>query len=151
MQESAPSLTSEEKTMINRVLDLPNFRVRHVMVPMANTTTVPASVPIAQVLALCHDRGLTRVPVVDAATKRISGVVNLENILYMENLDRAKPARDYVQAPFFLSEELHLEEALRRMQHAGSRMAVVLSPDHRETGIVSLQDILKVIFGEVTL
>src|SRR5208282_5794843 len=87
MQESAPGLTSEEKTMINRVLDLPNLRVRHVMVPMANTTSVEASLPLGQVLALCRERGLTRVPVVDATTKRIHGVINLEYILYLDELD----------------------------------------------------------------
>jgi CBS domain containing-hemolysin-like protein len=151
MQESAPGLTSEEKTMINRVLDLPNLRVRHAMVPWANTVTVDAALPLVQVLALCRERGLTRVPVVDAATKRVSGVINLEHVLYMDGVDTAKAAQEYIQAAFFLPEALHLEEALRRMQHAGSRMAVVLGPDHRETGIISLQDILKVIFGEVTL
>jgi CBS domain containing-hemolysin-like protein len=78
-------------------------------------------------------------------------VINLENILYQEGLDPTKAAREYMQAAFFLPEELHLEEALRRMQHTGGRLAVVLGPDHRETGIISLQDILKMIFGEVTL
>jgi len=151
MQESAPSLTSEEKTMINRVLDLPNLDVRHVMIPLADTIKVEASMPLGQVLALCSERRLTRVPVTDAATKRIMGVINLEYILYLDGLDTAKAAREYIQAPIFLPEGLHLEEALRRMQSAGSRLAVVLGQNHRETGIISLQDILKVIFGEVTL
>jgi putative hemolysin len=151
MQESAPGLTSEEKTMINRVLDLPNLRVRHVMVPLANTIKVEATLPLFLVLGICRERGLTRVPVVDATTKRINGVINLEYILYLDELDTTKAAREYIQAPFFLPEELHLEEALRRMQHTGCRLAVVLGLDHRETGIISLQDILKVIFGEVTL
>ena len=149
MQESAPGLTSEEKTMINRVLDLPNLRVRHVMVPLANTISVEASQPLGEVLAICRERGLTRVPVVDTGTKRISGVINLERTLYQEGLDKTKAAQEFIQAAFFLPEELHLEEALRRMQNAGGRLAVVLGPDHRETGIISLQDILKVIFGEM--
>ncbi|HZM05846.1 MAG TPA: CNNM domain-containing protein [Candidatus Saccharimonadales bacterium] len=151
MQESAPGLTSEEKTMINRVLDLPNLRVRHVMVPLVNTTLAPSSLPLRQVLALCRERRLTRVPVTDPATARINGLINLEHILYRDDVDPGKMARDYMQAPFFLPEELHLEEALRRMQHSGSRLAVVLGPNHFETGIVTLQDILKVIFGEVIL
>ncbi len=151
MQESAPGLTSEEKTMINRVLDLPNLRVRHVMVPLANTIIVEDSLPLGQVLALCRERALTRVPVTDAKTKRISGVINLEHILYQDGLDPAKASREYMEATFFLPEELHLEEALRRMQRIGSRLAVVLGPNQREVGIISLQDILKVIFGEVTL
>jgi putative hemolysin len=151
MQESAPGLTSEEKAMINRVLDLPHLRVRHVMVPMADITSVEASQTLAEILAICRERGLTRVPVMDNATKRINGVINLEYILYRDDLNTAQAAREYMHAPFFLQEELHLEEALRRMQLTGSRMAVVLGPNHAETGIISLQDILKVIFGEVTL
>ena len=47
MQEAAPDLTREEKAMINRVLDLPNRRVRHVMVPMANVTMFPGGRPDA--------------------------------------------------------------------------------------------------------
>jgi CBS domain containing-hemolysin-like protein len=151
MQESAAGLTSEEKTMINRVLDLPNLRVRHVMVPRIKTETVDASVLIGQVLDLCSTRSLTRMPVVDAAAKRIIGVIDLEQVIYEERLDPSKPARAYAQAPFFLPEELHLEEALRRMQRTGERLAVVLGSDQRETGIITLQDILKVIFGEVIL
>jgi putative hemolysin len=151
MQEAAPGLTSEEKTMINRVLDLPNLRVRHVMVPLVNTITVNASLPIAQVLEFCRARNLTRVPVMDATARRIIGVINLDSLLYQEELDPAKSAQDCAQAAYFLPEELPLEEALRRMQRAGNRLAVVLGPDHRETGIITMQGIFKVIFGEVPL
>lgn len=149
MQEAAPDLTREEKAMINRVLDLPNRRVRHVMVPMANVTSVNTGTPMRQVLALCRDRNLTRVPAFDPQTGRVAGVVNLERVLYLPDLDADKPARDYLQPAFFLPEELLLEEALRRMQHTGWRQAVVLGPDNRETGILSLQDVFKVIFGDV--
>src|SRR5208282_3074197 len=55
MQEAAPSLTTEEKAMINRVLDLPNWRVRHVMVPMEDVTSVPAEMPILKALDLCRE------------------------------------------------------------------------------------------------
>ena len=150
MQEAAPDLTREEKAMINRVLDLPNRRVRHVMVPMANVTSILAETPMRLVLALCRERNLTRVPAFDSETRRVAGVVNLEHILYLTDFDPDKPAREYLQPAFFLPEELLLEEALRRMQHTGWRQAVVLGPDNRETGIISLQDVFKVIFGDVT-
>ena len=48
-------------------------------------------------------------------------------------------------------EDVRLEEALRRMQRTRQRMAVVIGFDGRDLGIVSLRDILKSIFGEVTL
>jgi CBS domain containing-hemolysin-like protein len=151
MHESAPDLTQEEKTMINRVLDLPNRRVRHVMVPMSNVASVQADMPMRDVLAMCRDRDLTRVPAFDPRTRRVAGIINLEHILYLTDLDLDKPAREYLQPAAFLQEELLLEMALRRMQHTGSRLAVVLGPDNRETGIISLKDVFKVIFGEVEL
>ncbi|MGA2175223.1 MAG: CNNM domain-containing protein [Verrucomicrobiota bacterium] len=151
MQEAAPSLTTEEKAMINRVLDLPNWRVRHVMVPMGEAITVAAETPLSRVLQLCRERRLTRVPAVDPHTGRVAGVINLDHVLYLTDFDATRPARDYLQPALFLPEDLHLEEALRRLQHTGWRQAVVLGPDHREAGIISLQDVLKVIFGEVTL
>ncbi len=123
MQESAHDLTREEKAMINRVLDLPNRRVRHVMVPMANVTTVMAETPMRDVLTICRDRNLTRLPAFDPQTGRVAGIINLEHILYLTDLNLAKPARDYLQAAAFLPEELLLESALRRMQHTGQRQA----------------------------
>ena len=151
MQESAPNLTTEEKAMINRVLDLDNLRVRHVSIPLAAAATVPSAAPMSQVLALCQERNFNRIPVLDTKTGRVAGVINVTWALYSGKLDRAKPARDYMEPAFFLPEELRLEEALRRMQAAGCRLGIVFSADHGETGLISLQDILRVIFGEVTL
>ena len=151
MQEAAPNLTSEERAMINRVLDLPNLRVRHLMVPLANAITVAADTPISEAIALCRRRNLTRVPALDPQTRRITGIVNLEHVLFSKDVDPARPARDYLQPVFFLPEDLPVEEALRRMQQTGWRLAVVLGRDNRETGLLTLQDVLKVIFGEVNL
>jgi len=151
MQDAARSLTSEERAMINRVLDLQNLRVGRVMIPLANTTVVEAAAPMSAVLALCRQRSLTRVPVIDPNIRRIIGVINLDAILYRDDLNAAKSARDYMLPALFVSADLHLEGALRRLQRAGARLAVVLGADQRELGIISLQDILKVIFGRVPL
>jgi CBS domain containing-hemolysin-like protein len=144
-------LTTEEKAMINRVLDLPNLRVRHLMVPLANVAAISADMSMAQAFALCRDRNLTRLPAIHPQSRRVIGVFNLEHLLYSSDVDAAKPARDYLQPAFYLPEDLRLEEALLRMQQTGWRMAVVLGHNQREVGIITLQDVLKVIFGEVTL
>jgi CBS domain containing-hemolysin-like protein len=56
-----------------------------------------------------------------------------------------------VKPALYLDEDLRLETALQRMRRGGQRLAIVLGRDRRETGIVSLEDILKVVFGEVNL
>ena len=63
----------------------------------------------------------------------------------------SKPVGEYVKPALFLDEDLRLEVALRRLQRSGQRLAIVLGRERREIGILSLQDVLKVIFGEVSL
>ncbi|MGZ4961717.1 MAG: CNNM domain-containing protein [Limisphaerales bacterium] len=151
MQESAHSLTSEERVMINRVLDLQNVRVRNIAVPFSEVISVTDETSMSQVVNICRERNLTRMPVLRADNKRVIGTMDIDAVLYREDLDLQKPASAYVRAALFLPEDLLLEEAMRRMQRTGDRLAIVLDREQRERGIISLQDILKVIFGEVTL
>ena len=153
MQESAQAFTSEERVMINRVLDLQTLTVRQIATPMAQAVTVNAQAPVSEALALARERGLTRLPVWESrdGRERIAGLVSLETLLFRPWLESARTVGEVVTPALFLDEELRLEVALRRMQRGGQRLAVVLGRDQRETGIVSLEDILKVIFGEVKL
>lgn len=150
MQESSPEMTTEEKMMINRVFDLQTFRVRHIAVPLARTMTVPADATMGMVLKFCQEHNFTRLPVVHPATGRIMGLLGMDELIYRSDLDKDKKASDYVQPALFLSGNLLVEEALHRMQLGGRRLAIVVGPNHKEMGIISLQDILKVIFGEVS-
>jgi putative hemolysin len=153
MQETSQALTSEERAMINRVLDLQTLTVRQAMLPLAQAVTVTSQTPIAQVLAVCRERKLTRLPIWDTrdGRQRIIGLVNLDALLYAGDMEPARPVGDYVKPALYLEEDLRLEVALRRMQRGGQRLALVLGRDRREIGLLSLQDVLKTIFGEVSL
>ena len=71
--------------------------------------------------------------------------------MFLPETEMAGPVNAHLQPALFLEEDLRLEVALRRMQRGGQRLAVVLGRDNVETGILSLEDILKIIFGEVKL
>ncbi|HEX7469401.1 MAG TPA: CBS domain-containing protein, partial [Verrucomicrobiae bacterium] len=79
------------------------------------------------------------------------GLLNLEVLLYRADFNPGKPVSVWVTPALFLDEDLRVEVALRRMQRSGQRLAVVLNRERREIGIVTLQDMLKAIFGEVNL
>ena len=72
-------------------------------------------------------------------------------LLYLSDLDEKRPAADFVRPALYVEEDLRLESAMNRMQRSGQRLAVVLGRDQREIGIITLTDILKLIFGEVRL
>jgi putative hemolysin len=153
MQESGQSLSSEERTMINRVLDLQSLTVRQLTTPLAQAVTVNDQTPIREALAQAVQRGVMRLPVWQTrdGQRRIMGLVFLKPLLYQSAVETGKPVGDYARPALYLEEDLRLEVALGRMQRGGQRLAVVLGRDGRETGIISLEDILKFIFGEVKL
>jgi putative hemolysin len=153
MQESSQALTTEERTMIKQVLGLQNFTVRQVATPLTQTVTIQAEMPVAGALALARERKLSRLPVWEMRDghPRIAGLLALGPLLFRDDLDLQKPAAAHMTPALFLAEDLRLEVALRRMQRAGERLAIVLAPDGRETGVISLEDIFKLMFGEVKL
>jgi CBS domain containing-hemolysin-like protein len=153
MQESAQALTSDERAMVNRVLDLQNFTVRQIATPLAQAVTVEAQTPIRDVLALAREKKLSRLPVWETrdGRRRIAGLLALDVLLFRESLEVEEPASAHMAPAQFVDEGMRLEVALRLMQRAGHRLAIVLGRDRHEIGIVSLEDILKVMFGEVKL
>jgi len=153
MQESAQGFTSEERVMINRVLDLQALTVRQAMKPLESAATANTQTPVSEVLALCRERKLTRLPIWETRDRqrRIAGLISLKSLLFQPDLDMNKPISDHMKPALFLNEDMRLEVALRRMQRSGQRLAIVLGREGREIGILSLQDVLKVIFGEVSL
>src|SRR5947207_3575 len=79
MQESAQAFTSEERAMINRVLDLQSLTVRQAITPLAQAATVTATTPLTQALALCRDRKVSWLPVWETrdGQQRIIGLLGV--------------------------------------------------------------------------
>lgn len=153
MQESAQGMSSAERVMINRVLDLQNLTVRSIAVPWEKVVSVEVGTPMKQVMELFRQRQFTRMPVCESRTgrARVAGVLSLRRLLFQADVDERKLAADYLQPALYLDEELRLEDALRAMQRSGQRLGIVLSRERRELGVVCLEDIVKAIFGEVSL
>ena len=153
MAEAAQALTSEEHAMVNRVLDLQHFTVAQITIPMANTFSLEVSSPVRAALQLAREKNLSRLPVWETrdSQNRIAGMLDVGALLFIENLDTEKTAGEFMSPALFLEDGTRLEVALRRMQRAGQRLAIVLARDGHETGVVALEDILKLMFGEVKL
>jgi magnesium and cobalt exporter, CNNM family len=151
MQEAAPGLTPEERVMINRVLDLEKMSVGQIALPLRKVVAVTTKTPISEVLKVGKETGYTRLPVRDEERNRIAGIVSLRVILRDPKLDETKTAADYMTPPLTFDAQTRLESALRQMQRMSQHLAIVIGPDKREIGAVGLQDILKVIFGDVTV
>ena len=153
MAEAAQALTSEEHAMVNRVLDLQHFTVAQITIPLAKTFSLELQSPLNDGLKLAQEKNLSRLPVWEnrEGKRCIAGMLDVGTLLFVENLDAQKTAGEFMSPALFLEDSTRLEIALRRMQRAGQRLAVVLARDGSEVGVVALEDILKLMFGEVKL
>jgi CBS domain containing-hemolysin-like protein len=153
MRASGDALTDDEHAMVNRILDLQNYTVGQIARPLARMISVDASTPLGQAIAKARESNLSRLPVWEMreGKRRVGGMLDIGPLLYREALDLEKPASAYMIPAVFVNEGLRLEVALRLMQRAGQRVAVVLSRERTEVGIVAVKDILRVMFGEMNL
>ncbi|MEI6193493.1 MAG: CNNM domain-containing protein [Verrucomicrobiota bacterium] len=153
MQESAQAFSSDERMMINRVLDLQNFTVGQIATPLAKIVTVEMDTPVGEALQLARQSNFSRLPVWETreGSRRIAGLLEVGRLLLGDALDLKTPSSQHMTPSLFMEEDVRLEIALRRMQRAGQRLAIVLARDGGEVGVVTLEDILKLMFGEVKL
>jgi CBS domain containing-hemolysin-like protein len=153
MQESAQALSSDERAMINRVLDLQNFTVRQIAVPLIQVAAVEKETTLGNALALAREKNFSRLPVWEKrdGKRRLGGLLLLGPLLYRGDLDLTRPVSAHMTPALFVNENMRLEIALRLMQRAGHRLAIVLARNGKEVGVLSLEDILRVLFGNVKL
>jgi putative hemolysin len=152
-QESEQVFSTEERAMINRVLDLENLIVRQIAKPLVEAVTISGEATVEDALKHFRESGLTRLPVWQqrGGTRRIAGLISAESLMFGAPPEPTRQVADLIVPALFLEEDLRLDVALERLQRGGQRLAVVLGRDGQEVGVVSLADILKTIFGEVRL
>ena len=150
MEDSDDGLSDGERTMISQVLRLSERTLGQVAIPLNLSVTASADSPISSIIALCRDHRIARVPIwkFGGGQRKVVGIVTLKTSLYKEDFDSEKLASEYMQPALFLPADLKVEAALKRMQRSGQWLAIVTSESQKEAGIVSLQDILNVVFSD---
>ena len=153
MQESSEGLTSDERAMISRVLDLQNIAVRQITTPLRQIMTYRMDTTVDAALDGYRQHQQPFIPITrgEGRDRRVVGILDIKTILFSERARAGESSGNLMRPAIYMNEDLHLEEALRRMQRRGQPAAIVLGVDRREIGMITLQDILKVIFGEVRL
>jgi len=146
------SLGREPAEMIRNVLELKDLVVRDVMVPRTRVSAIEVTRPIPEVLKIVASEGHSRFPVYRDKVDNIVGLLyakDLFRILKDVNL-QSRPLIDLVRAPVnFVPETQGVSSVLREMRSRRLHMAVVIDEFGGVSGIVTLEDILEVIVGEI--
>ena len=146
-QPGEADVTTQEAEMIDKIFDLGDTTVREVMVPLVEVAMLPDTARPADAIDLIQRRGFSRLPVYHERETNLVGVVAAMDLL-SRGLDA--PTLDaLMRQPYYVPETKRIDDLLREMQRSRNHMAVVVDEYGGSTGVVTLEDILEEIVGEI--
>jgi CBS domain containing-hemolysin-like protein len=147
MEPGEADVTTQEAEMIDKIFDLGETTVREVMVPLVEAVMLPDTATPAEAVALIHQRGFSRIPVYRQRETNVVGVVAAMDLL--SRGAEAATLDELMRQPYYVPETKRIDDLLREMQRARTHMAIVVDEYGGSTGIVTLEDILEEIVGEI--
>lgn len=145
-------LAAQEQAMIRGVIDLEETVVREVMTPRVDVVGVPEDATLLELLALVREHGYSRLPVYSETIDNVRGVVYARDLLaYLEpGPDKADVrVADLMTSVQFVPETLSVAALLRDMRARKSHFAVVVDEFGGTAGVVTLEDIIEEITGDI--
>ena len=153
MAEERGVVEHGERQMIQSVFELGDTIAREVMVPRTEVVWIERSKTVPQALALALRSGFSRIPVTGENADDMIGVAYLKDLARRaQDVDRARSTtvEEVMRGVSFVPESKPVDELLREMQAKRSHMAVVIDEYGGTAGLVTIEDILEEIVGEIT-
>jgi CBS domain containing-hemolysin-like protein len=155
--ESTGALDARRGEMLQNVLEFKDLTVRELMVPRTKMTTLSAATPIQRALHIVSEDGHSRIPVYDGSVDNIVGVLHVKDLFHLAGSSIAIDKTEIKQTLLSLVRKpvLHVPttqtaiQLLRDMQSRRTHMAIVIDEFGAVAGIVTLEDLLEELVGEI--
>jgi putative hemolysin len=141
----------EESELIHSIFEFGDTVVREVMKPRTDMVTVEADATVEHTIDSAIEAGYSRIPVVEDDPDHVVGVAILKDLVRKREAGRGHDTvRDYVRPAHFVPESKRVAELLREMQTQKFHLALVVDEYGGTAGLVTLEDLLEEIVGEIT-
>jgi putative hemolysin len=142
-------IDATEHDLMRHVFDFADRQVRDIMVPRERIVAVPLSISQERLESVILEEGRTRMPVYGRSLDDIVGVVNAKDVHYTEIERGLIVMEDILRAPYFTAPGTMISRLMKDMQKKRVHLAVVRDAAGKTAGIVTLEDILEEIVGEI--
>lgn len=141
-------IESEEKEMINNVFDLGDSVARDIMVPRIDMTFINVNAGFEELLEVFRRERYTRLPVYEDTTDNVVGIINIKDMLLIEDREHFSIA-DHLRQPLYTFESKKLSELMVEMRQTSNNIVIVLDQYGATAGLITLEDILEEIVGDI--
>ena len=141
----------EERTLIHSIIDFGDTVVREVMVPRPDMVAVESYARVTDVIDIVIPAGFTRIPVFSQGIDDIVGIVYVKDLMRAEREGQGdRPVTEIMRDAHFTPESKRVSELMREMQAGKYHMAIVVDEYGGTAGLVTLEDLLEELVGEIT-
>jgi putative hemolysin len=144
------NVESEEEEFISRVFRFTDRNVSSVMKPRTEVTAIEVGTPLAEVIDIFLDTGYTRLPLFEESLDNVIGVLYAKDLLKLsKHHEEPFDLRSIARPTLFVSEYQHVADLLTTFRGKGIHLAVVIDEYSQVVGLVTLEDVLEELVGEI--
>jgi CBS domain containing-hemolysin-like protein len=143
-------ITGEESEMVHGVLELKDTSASSIMVPRTHISSASVDSTLEEIITLVRECGHTRIPIYEGSIDKIAGLLHAKDLLKLfgNSPDSVIP-REVLRAPYFVPGNLPIGRLLRDLKTRKTHMAIVTDEYGGTAGIITIEDILEEIVGEI--
>ena len=148
--EEGGAIEATEKEMIVSIFELHDTVVGEIMVPRPDMVAIPVTASLSEALNVILQAGYSRIPVYEGTIDHVVGVLYAKDLLrLMRDGIREASLKELLRPPYFVPEGKRIVDLLREMQQHKVHMAIVVDEYGGVAGLVTIEDILEEIVGEI--
>ena len=147
LEPGEADVTTQEAEMIDKIFGLGDTTVREIMVPLVEVVAVPDTTTPDEAVAVMLERGFSRLPIFRQRVTNLIGVVTAMDLFRRGS--SVGTLEELMRQPYYVPETKRIDDLLREMQRSGVHLAIVVDEYGGSTGIVTLEDIVEQIVGDI--
>jgi putative hemolysin len=144
----AGEMEEDEVELIHKILDFGSKTVDNIMVPLYRVSSISADDSAENLKKLASLTGFSRIPVYKKNKNDIIGIINIYDVLFAPKKEK-EGVEDFIREPVRIKNSDGLDIALTRLRHKKQPMGIVTDENQKVVGIVTIEDILEEIVGEI--
>ena len=142
-------LSDEERRMLQRIFAFGNTKVSEVMVPKEKIIAIQNTASPEELFNKFVEEGHARLPVYSGSIETIVGVIYAQDLLYILRDKGLFVTQDLVREAYYVLPNMRVNELLKKFQAAKLQIAIVVNSHKRTLGVVTLEDLIEEIVGEI--
>ncbi|MCB5230791.1 MAG: hemolysin family protein [Candidatus Cloacimonas sp.] len=142
------SIEFPQKEILEEVMEFNELTAKNVMTPRLDIIAIPSNASVNDIIKIAQEEGYTRYPVYNEDIDNVVGILIIYDLVKQSSTSELK-ASDFIREALFIPETMDVNTLLKEMQTARKSMAIAIDSFGGTAGLVTIEDILEEIFGEI--